>query len=492
MRPALPLCLSILAAVPAAALAAGGGVPADPIVEGEVIVRAENPKALVAAVAALSASFDGVGVIDTIEGRPIHLVSYTLRAGQSPDDVDLLLDGLTASGVLAWNELNYAGQTGEGQTGSLWLSGVGLDGDAFATQYARDLLGLDLAHDRSRGAGVVVAVLDTGIDGSHPVFGGRVSPLGVSFVPGEPSYDDIGNGIDDDGDGLVDEQVGHGTFVAGLVHLVAPEAAILPVRVLDSEGIAGNFQIAKALAWSVDRGAHVANMSLGESYRSAALEDILSEARAAGMIVVGAAGNLNQQDVRFFPACDDDAIGVAALDWTDARAPFSNYNDRIAISAPGASAIVDGTVDPTHAIIGPLPGGAYAAWEGTSFATALTSGLAALVRGQHPDWPSRKVPEDLFMQTVLADIAATAVPIASQNPGYTGLLGAGRIDAAAATMLAPVAPPLGDLDHDGIVDAVDLGIMLGNWGPCEPSLRADLNADGRVDALDLGIVLGAW
>ena len=233
-------------------------------------------------------------------------------------------------------------------------------------------------------------------------------------------------------------------------------------------------------------------MSLGETYRSAALEDLVSEARGAGIVVVGAAGNLGQQELRFFPACDDNAIGVAALDWSDIRAPFSNYSDRLAISAPGDSAIVDGVVDPALAIVGPVPGGAYAAWEGTSFATAFTSGLVALVRAQHPDWPSKAVPALGVLTEMRNELAASAVPISAQNPGFNGLLGAGRIDAAAAVLRAPVAPPLGDLDLDGMVDAVDLGIVLGSWGPCEPSLRADLNADGKVDAIDLGIVLDAW
>lgn len=492
MRIAPPLAASILGVSFLGANTAFGGDTIDPIVPGEVIVRAETPKALSTAVAALSSTFGGVRVIDSIAGRPIYLLSYELGPKQTEHEVDLLLDNLTLAGVLTWNELNYAGQTGEGQTGSLWLSGVGLDAGAFEGQYARELLGLDLAHGRSRGAGVVVAVIDTGIDASHPALGGRVSPLGASFVAGSPSTGDIGNGVDDDGDGLVDEQVGHGTFVAGLVHLVAPDAAILPVRVLDDEGIAGNYQISKALAWAIDRGAHVVNMSLGETYRSAALEDLVSEARGAGIVVVGAAGNLGQQELRFFPACDDNAIGVAALDWSDIRAPFSNYSDRLAISAPGDSAIVDGVVDPALAIVGPVPGGAYAAWEGTSFATAFTSGLVALVRAQHPDWPSKAVPALGVLTEMRNELAASAVPISAQNPGFNGLLGAGRIDAAAAVLRAPVAPPLGDLDLDGMVDAVDLGIVLGSWGPCEPSLRADLNADGKVDAIDLGIVLDAW
>ena len=155
MRIAPPLAASILGVSFLGANTAFGGDTIDPIVPGEVIVRAETPKALSTAVAALSSTFGGVRVIDSIAGRPIYLLSYELGPKQTEHEVDLLLDNLTLAGVLTWNELNYAGQTGEGQTGSLWLSGVGLDAGAFEGQYARELLGLDLAHGRSRGAGVV-------------------------------------------------------------------------------------------------------------------------------------------------------------------------------------------------------------------------------------------------------------------------------------------------------------------------------------------------
>jgi subtilisin family serine protease len=488
----LLLSLSLAAATGVAGVASAGGFPEDPLVPGELIVRADSPAALATTMAALSSQFAGIGVVDQIAGRPIYLISYALAGKQSPGDVDLVLGALVAQGTIAWGELNYAGQTSEGKTDSLWLSGLGINANSFAAQYGGSLLGLGSAHQRSTSAGVVIAVVDTGIDPNHPALAGRVSTLGASFVAGSTSTADIGDGVDSDGDGLVDEQVGHGTFVAGIIGLVAPDAMLLPVRVLDSEGVGGNYQVAKALAWSIDRGAHVVNMSLGETYRSQTLEDIVAEADLAGIVVLGAAGNSNTDDPREYPACDSSAIGVTALDWNDVRAPFANFGDRIGLSAPGRSNIVGGSIDPTKAIIGPVPGGGYAAWQGTSFATAFASGVAALVRAQHPDWPSKAVPPALIRATLLQTLGSTGAPVDPQNPGYGGQLGLARVSASGATAAAPVAPGVADVNADGDVNALDLASLLARWGPCEPSLREDINADGAVNALDLAALLARW
>ncbi len=479
-------------ALPLSASAAHAGDATDPLVPGELMLRAENPKLLATALATLSASLDEVGVLAQIDGRPIYLVSYALGPKQTPDDVDLLLEGLILSSTITWGELNYEGQTGEGRTDSLWLSGLGLNQSHYQSQYAGGLLGLGAAHARSRGAGVVVAVLDTGIDATHPALAGRVSRAGVSFVAGSASSSDIGDGLDNDGDGLVDEQVGHGTFVAGLVSLVAPEAMLLPVRVLDSEGRANNFQLARAVAWAIDRGAHVINMSLGEDYESITLEDVVLEAAARGIVVVGAAGNRATDDPREYPASNDRALGVTATGWNDLRAPFSNFDERMDIAAPGGSILFGGGADIARSIIGPIPGGGFAVWEGTSLSAAFVSGAAALVRAQHPNWPDAGMPAGQVFDTVRATLGGTGAPIDSINPGFEGQLGQSRLSAAGAVAVGPVAPRRGDLNFDGIISASDLTILLGLWGPVPGGARADLDADGVVDGHDLTTLLSLW
>ena len=95
---------------------------------------------------------------------------------------------------------------------------------------------------------------------------------------------------------------------------------------------------------------------------------------------------------------------------------------------------------------------------------------------------------------VINTLKGTAANINTQNPAYVGLLGAGRLDAAAATALGPNAPPIGDLNLDGVVNGADLGAMLGQWGPCggPGACSGDLDFDGDVDGADLGVLLGNW
>ena len=484
----------ILAASAALCITVSGlaGLPDFPLVPGEVIIRTTDAKALAAALTQLSAQFQNVHVINQIAGRHIYLVSYSLSQNQDANTMHAKLDAMTASGALVWGELNYVGQTGEGNTDSLWLSGVGADSISYFDQYPTQLLGLGAAHQASTGAGVVVSVIDNGIDATHPVFNGHVSTLGVSFVPGSETWSDTAPGVDTDGDGRVDEQYGHGTFVAGLIHLVAPDAMILSARALDSNGQGNNFRIAQAVAWSIDRGAHVINMSLGETYHSIALSNMVLEAKNAGIVVTGAAGNQNAEDPRQYPACDLNAYGVTAFNWNDVKAPFSNYEVRMDLAAPGDSDIVGGVPNMARCIIGPVPGAAYAVWEGTSFANAFVSGTIALVRAQRPEWPNKQVPPASITAQVRTNLVDSGIPIHTSNPNWQGKLGDARIHAGAAVLQNPQAPAFADLNADGAVNAQDIAILLDAWGSSSRLVRSDLNADGVVNAQDIAILLTNW
>lgn len=468
------------------------GIPGYPLVPGEAIIRTSNAKVLPTVLAALSKQFSGVGVIDQIDGRPIYLVSYALSEGQTYHDVKAALDVFVLNGSLSWQEMNYVGQTGEGHTDSLWLSGVGANSNGYLDQYAIPLLGINDAYARSRGAGVVVSVIDTGIDPTHRAFNGMVSTMGASFVPGSESFSDIRQYTDSDGDGQFDEQYGHGTFVAGLIHLVAPEARILSARALDSNGRGNNFRIAQAVAWSIDRGAHIINMSLGEVYGSLALADMVQEASLAGSVVIGAAGNRNAEDPREYPACSGFAIGVSATDWSDVKAPFTNYELRLDVAAPGDSEVIDGIPKLAHCIISTVPGNNYAVWEGTSFSTAFTSGCAALVRAQNPGWPNAGTAASQIRTRINTTLQQTGSPIYPGDPMFDGMLGASRISAAGAVAVGPIAPAAADINADGAIDASDIAMLLNAWGPTPTYVRSDLNADGQVNAQDIAILLSGW
>lgn len=229
-------------------------------------------------------------------------------------------------------------------------------------------LSLTDAQRDSQGAGVTVAVLDTGIDATHPAFDGRLVP-GYDYVSDDADPSDIAAGVDSDGDGYADSAVGHGTFAAGLVTLVAPQAQVIPMRVLDSDGNGNLFVIAQAIIDAADAGAEVINLSFGTdgSVESKLLGDAIKDVHKRGVIVVAAAGNGGSKEPTY-PASLSKVISVGALaEDGSSLADFSNRGSWVSVAAPGTS------------VIGPLPGNRFAAWSGTSMAAPLVAGQMALV-----------------------------------------------------------------------------------------------------------------
>lgn len=255
----------------------------------------------------------------------------------------------------------------------------------------------------TRGAGVIVAVLDTGIEASHPILAGRILP-GVDLVDGDFDPADRPDGIDSDGDGRVDEAVGHGTFVAGLILSVAPEVRILPIRVLDSDGVGTAAAVARGLEIARERGAQVVNLSLGMAIESDVIEDLLKEHADEGLVAVASAGNLASGERRY-PAGSAEAVGVAAVGADDRRAEFSNFGSWVRIAAPGVG------------LVAPWWEGGLAVWSGTSFAAALVSGAAALLFAAEP-------------RADADDVADALERSAAELPD--GGLGEGRLDIEAA------------------------------------------------------------
>ena len=197
---------------------------------------------------------------------------------------------------------------------------------------------------------------------------------------------------------------GHGTFCAGLIAAVAPDAMIMPVRVFDDMGNTDAFTIARAIRYAVQHGAHVINMSFGMTSESSVVKQAIKFAIEHEVAVVASAGN-NNTNVPQFPAAFKDVMAVAATDLTDKKATFSNFGNSIFVDAPGVN------------IISAYPGGYYAIASGTSFSALFVAGEAALIRSarQHDDETGKAV-------------ARGTVNIDSKNPGYAHQLGSGRID----------------------------------------------------------------
>jgi thermitase len=165
---------------------------------------------------------------------------------------------------------------------------------------------------------------------------------------------------------------GHGTMVAGVVHLVAPTANILPLRAFTPDGHGSTSDILRAIYYSVNKGAKVLNMSFSRTTPSAELKIALDYAALRGVIAVSSAGN-NGNTTLTYPAAYDNVIGVASTANDDTRSSFSSYGARIvSLAAPG------------EGIITTYPGGAFAAAWGTSFSTPYVAGAAALLAGLKP------------------------------------------------------------------------------------------------------------
>ena len=442
-------------------------------------------------------------IIDSIEPRETYLLQIG-PPGLPLEVIDLLeedLDSVNYPGLLQWGDFLYEVETAEGGTGSLWFNTGDGGNNLFLGQYPIELMALPVAQALSTGAGVAVAVLDTGVDASHPALQGRVLSNGFNFITNDANTDDVGDGQDNDGDGSTDEQVGHGTYVAALVVLVAPDVKILPVVVLNPDGRSDIWIVTKGIYYAIDRGVEVINASLGTTYRPNGFEAALDEAEALGIVVVGAAGN-EAAECREQPAQISNAFGVVATDDADVKADFSSYHANTFISAPGDSKLLGGKpgqFDPGRSIVSAVPGGDYAYWEGTSMATPFVSGAVALIRAQHPEWnPHQKPPPkgdpEFIYNSIEGILVSTAVNIDAQNPDFLDALGAGRIDVGAAVLLGPPAPTLGDIDIDGSVGVKDLLSLLGSWGSCSSChfCPADLDSDCQVGVPDLLILLGNW
>jgi hypothetical protein len=364
-------------------------------------------------------------VVRLRDGATIDLVSLRLGAktlAALPDRGLYLLDvageetgaesvaRLGADPDVVWVELNHVSQAPEGRPGYIFVTGAP---DASAgTGYAADLLGLSAAHACASGGGTVVAVLDTGVDAAHPALAGRVLSRGYSAVTGTSDTSDAANGLDDDGDGLVDEMAGHGTHVAGIVLQVAPGATILPVQVLDSDGVGDAFFLAEGIYYALAAGARVINLSLSSTVDARIVREAISAAANAGVVIVAAAGNAGRDRPIEHPAGHPEALAIAATDADDRKSGFSNYGEHVALAAPGTG------------IASALPGGGYGFWSGTSMAAPFVAGAAALLVGDDPG----RTPDDIRNQ-----LLATSDGLEAVEPLYAGTLGAGRLNVAAAT-----------------------------------------------------------
>lgn len=343
----------------------------------------------------------GLDIIASLDD--CHLLA---SSGEMGDDVYLF--ALQNDLRIRWAEPAYRQQTPESAR-QMVVAVVGGTVDEFTAQNVYDRLSLGTIHELTRGQGVIVAVIDTGIDRHHPALLGRFTSSGFDFVDHDGLPWETANGRDDDEDGAIDEGAGHGTMVAGIVSLVAPDARILPIRALDDDGNGTAFGVAQAIHFAIEQDADVINLSLGLTEFSMVIDRALRRAAEAGIVVVAAAGNEGTNDPPYYPASSPFTVSVASVGGADIKSDFSNYHETVNVSAPGES------------ILAPFLDGQWAVGSGTSFAAPFVSGQAALVQAAAPFLGKSAREQKLEQGTVRIDGIIDNIP-------YRGMLGSGRFD----------------------------------------------------------------
>ncbi len=270
-------------------------------------------------------------------------------------------------------------------------------------QWALDRAGFEAAWDVADGRGITVAVVDTGVQASHPDLTGQV-------LPGRRFYN---NGASAVADPAIDDN-GHGTHVAGIIAAIAnnsegvaggaPGACILPVKVLNSSGSGWDSDVARGVDWAVVNGAQVINLSLGNG-SPGATDVAVQNAVANDVMVFAAAGNGGAGASPEYPASNDAAIAVASVTSSLVRSSFSTTGAYVDIAAPGSG------IWSTYSSSG------YASLSGTSMATPYAAATGALIRSRFPSWTVAQV------RTRLLDTADDLGP-AGPDSEY----GAGFID----------------------------------------------------------------
>ena len=375
----------------------GNTPPAAPFRRALVMDRPHRPRDVVVLVADMDAEAtarDLARHFDIVveERHAITLAGGSVVRFRVPDErrVVTVLSALASDPRVLLAQPNY----------SFTTSGAGIAAAA-PSQYALARIHLAEAHSRARGRGIRIAILDTGIDQTHPEISGSIVA----------SFDALNEGpVQADA---------HGTAITGIISArssllgVAPEARILSVRAFASDGDAApqstSVALAKGIEWAVANDARLLNLSFAGP-DDPLLARVIANAARQGSTFVAAAGNGGPRAPPVYPAAYDDVIAVGATDAADRVFAQSGQGPHLAVTAPGVDVIIA------------APGGRYDMSSGTSLAAAHVTGVIALLLERKPS---------LTPIDIRKIISRTAHKLAGQSSNRTG---AGLIDAAAATI----------------------------------------------------------
>ncbi|MGD1704420.1 S8 family peptidase [Dapis sp. BLCC M229] len=301
----------------------------------------------------------------------------------------------------------------------IFENGDGVPNDPmYGKQWNLRSINVESAWNETKGDGITVAVIDTGVS--------KVPDLEkTNFVPGYDFVNDRTLATDDNG---------HGTHVAGTIAQatnnnygvagIAYEASIMPLKVLAASGGGTVSDIAESIKFAADNGADIINMSLGGGGESQIMKEAINYAHNKGVVVIAAAGNANQNSASY-PARYPHVVGVSATDPAGEKAPYSNFGAGVDISAPGGSTsgkneaggILQETINPENGK------SVFASFQGTSMASPHVAGVAALVKASGIEDPEE-----------ITNILKKSARAVKEDP--LNHFGAGQLDAAAAVKLA--------------------------------------------------------
>lgn len=411
-----------------------------PLVQGSVTARNAAVRPLVLALGAALATIVGsAGAADFSDGVNQYARGRILveaRAGLAGDDLEKILKvhggkrrkiGQSNLNVVELPVGASEAQVVEQLRRNPALKHVELDRRVKSTMAVTDpyigsewhipKIGASSAWDTTQGAGVTIAILDSGVDGAHP-------DLAPNMVAG---YNMYSNNTD------TADVCGHGTAVAGSaaartnngvgVAGVAGQAKIMPIRVAYYDSASGGCYaytstIANGITWAADHGARIANVSYGPLAGSATIQSAANYMKSKGGLVFVSAGN-NGVDENITPSTS--LIAISATDSNDNKASWSSYGSFVSLASPGAG------------IWTTSKGGIYQGWNGTSFASPVAAGVAALMMAANPALDGAKIEQALFSTAV--DLGA-----AGRDPYF----GYGRVNAAAAVNAVKVTAPVAD------------------------------------------------
>lgn len=396
------------------------------------------------------------------DGRHITMIDATLRRGITIQTAQNILNS-DKNIIFASPNYLYEGQPFD----EAHFEGKSVERPKSEDQYHHKVMQNEEAWNYAQGEGITIAVTDMGVESTHVDLVENLWKNSGEMGQNEDGESLQSNGIDDDGNGFVDDFQGwdttspegdndptsrhyHGTHITGIIAAslndigttgTAPKAKVIPIRFAGS-GTWSSLNVARAYSYAIKNGAKIINTSfrIDHYIDDQIYLNAVKDAYSAGALIFNSAGNSNKlnpdrQEIDHVILVANTTTGSLG---TDTKNPRSNYGWGIDISAPGSD------------ILSTFPGNKYAYMSGTSMATPNAAAVAALIWSKHPSWNKAQV---------LATLYANSDNIDELNPSYEGLMGYGRVNSLKSLTNTIERPTVKGIDFD-VLDHTSTTIMV--------------------------------